>query len=313
MADGPATAHVGTCFGYSLRSNEPLAYARAGAGPPLELPVTDVAPAPDGSEPVMTFRAPTGERVVTGHVHDEGDGRWRTWVDGGGWYVVDVPAQRIELPSGTEPIAREEALWSVPGRILLVARGDLPLHAAAIEVDGRALVLTGPTRHGKTTLAATLAAAGHRLLGEDLVDVRFAADGTPTAVPGPAYLRLRRDVADLVAVPGTTVVAESAERLHLAVDQPLRGGCAPVPVAAIVLLRLSDDEVTLGAVDPVRAVRDVWSQGFALPTAQSRAQSFHNIGRLVDAVPVLDLARPLRMAAVPRVLDVLLGEVMARA
>ena len=175
-----------------------------------------------------TVGSSAGSWVAVAPADDEGDGRWRTWVDGGGWYLVDDAAQRIELPAATPPIAREEALWSVPGRILLVARGDLPLHAAAIEVDGRALVLTGPTRHVKTTLAAALTAAGHRLLGEDLVDVRFAADGTPVAAPGPAYLRLRRDVADLVDVPGATVVAESAERVHLAMLARGYSGAMPL-------------------------------------------------------------------------------------
>jgi hypothetical protein len=262
----------------------------------------------------MTFHAPTVDREVTGHVWPDGEGRYRVWVDGGGWYEVDLAAGRIELPADTAPVAREEGLWSVPGRILLVERGDLPLHAAAVEVDGRALVVSGPTRHGKTTLAASLAAAGFRLLSEDLVDLRFAADpaAPPVVVPGPAYLRLRSDMTDAVTVPGATVVAESPGRRHLAVAESARGTCDPLPVAAVVLLRLSDDEVIASEADEVDAIRDVWSQGFAMPTAESRACSFHNVGRLVSTVPVRNLARPLRMDVMPRVIDALVDLAVAR-
>jgi hypothetical protein len=310
VPDATPLPYVGACFGYSLRSNAPLAYARTGEGPALELDVTSVTPVPSDAEPVMTFHSPTPDRTVTGHVYTDGADRYRVWVDGGGWYTVDVPAGRVELPSTTPAIAREEALWGVPGRILLVERGDLPLHAGAVEVDGRALVFSAPTRHGKTTLAALLTAAGFRLLSEDLVDVQFTP--APVVVPGPAFLRLRRDVLELVDVPGTTVVAESAGRAHLAIDPSLRGTCDPLPVAAVVLLR-TGDRVTVTSTDQADAIRDVWSQGFAMPTRRSRAQTFDNIGRLVSSVPVLDVSRPLRMDAVPRVIDALVDLVMARA
>jgi hypothetical protein len=258
----------------------------------------------------MTFHSPTVEPVVTGRVYAEDEHRYRVWIAGGGWYVVDSAAGRVEMPVGTAPIAREEGLWSVPGRILLVERGDLPLHAAAVEVDGRAVILTGPTRHGKTTLAACLAGAGFRLLSEDLVDVRFGSQ--PEVVPGPAYIRLRRDVAQLVDVPGSVLVAETAERAHLAIAEPLRGTCEPVPVAAVALLRVNtDDAVTVEATDPVQAIRDVWSQGFALPTSHSRSQSFTNIGRLLESVRTFDLHRPLSMDAIPRVIDTLVEVVSA--
>ena len=52
------------------------------------------------------------------------------------------------------------------------ARGDTALHAAAVEVDGQAVVLGAPGTFGKTTLAAAFHAAGHRLLSEDTTCIR---------------------------------------------------------------------------------------------------------------------------------------------
>jgi hypothetical protein len=45
--------------------------------------------------------------------------------------------------------------------------GRLALHASVVAVDGGAIVFMGETRHGKSTLAATLAQRGHALLSDD--------------------------------------------------------------------------------------------------------------------------------------------------
>lgn len=57
-------------------------------------------------------------------------------------------------------------------QMALGQRRYLLLHAAAVERDGRALVITGESGAGKSTLAALLAARGWRLMGDEfaLVD-----------------------------------------------------------------------------------------------------------------------------------------------
>jgi hypothetical protein len=62
---------------------------------------------------------------------------------------------RFELDLYEQVIARASAGWL--------------LHAAAIEVDGQALVLAGASGAGKTTMTLALVARGHRLLTEEIV------------------------------------------------------------------------------------------------------------------------------------------------
>lgn len=58
--------------------------------------------------------------------------------------------------------------------------GWVRLHAVTADVDGRRVLVVGPSGVGKTTLALALLAAGHRVDGDESVLVR---DGQSLAVP----------------------------------------------------------------------------------------------------------------------------------
>ncbi|MFX9020101.1 hypothetical protein ABTN35_21005, partial [Acinetobacter baumannii] len=60
---------------------------------------------------------------------------------------------------------------------ILHRRGQLPLHAACVARDGRALALAGPSGRGKSTLAAALAASGWTALTDDVCRVQFRDEG----------------------------------------------------------------------------------------------------------------------------------------
>src|SRR5207244_12530639 len=86
----------------------------------------------------------------------------------------------------------ERLRWGIPAALRCMHRGDLPLHAAAVEVESRALVLAAPGWHGKTTLALAFQRHGYRVLTEDLACCSLAS--TPKLLPGPALLRVRPHV-----------------------------------------------------------------------------------------------------------------------
>jgi hypothetical protein len=77
--------------------------------------------------------------------------------------------------------------------MLLHQRGLLPLHANAVEIDGKAVAFMGPSGIGKSTLAAWFHDRGHRVIADDVCVVRFDEEGHPWAEPGLPRLRLWRD------------------------------------------------------------------------------------------------------------------------
>jgi hypothetical protein len=77
--------------------------------------------------------------------------------------------------------------------ICLESMGCLCLHGSAVAIRGRAIAFLGGKRHGKSTLAVALAAAGARFLSDDLVAL---VPGSRTLLrPGIAGARLWEDAA----------------------------------------------------------------------------------------------------------------------
>jgi hypothetical protein len=292
----------GACYGYEVRSSLGFTYLRDlpnGDLPGIEVTAVGGVETPDG--PPLLEWTPEPTHPFHARLWASAEG-YDVWVDGMGTYRVAPDGPRIEVPRDAEPVRREERLWGIPSALCFTARGDLPLHAAVVEVDGRAIVFAAPGMFGKTTLAAAFLHRGHRVLAEDLACCRLGE--TPSVVPGPAVLRVRRDVHDLFGdIPGTRAVADDPERVHLAMEEHLRGSSDPVPIAALVLLRRTAPSIRLERVDATSVLADLWTVSFNLPTDADRTRCFAGIVDLVDAVPTWTLDRPLSFDSLPAVLD----------
>jgi hypothetical protein len=214
-----------------------------------------------------------------------------------GWFDVDPEGGSIVLPGTADVIRREERLWGVPAMLCFLARGDLPLHAAAVEVAGGAIILGAPGAFGKTTLAAAFHGAGFRVLSEDVTCVRPGVE--PTVIPGPAMLRVRPDVAEQLDIRDATRVGEPGERVHFAIDPALRGDCSPLPLRAIFLLRSADESLRIEPVPPSEAIRDLWPLSSRFPSRRGLARCFEDLVDVASRVPVWNLYRPLRIADLP--------------
>lgn len=294
----------GACYGFAVRSSLPFHYLRAngdGQDVPLDVAAPSVVDDADSGELMLRWE-PTERFPLAGRLL-RADPGWRLWVDTWGWFLIDPAAPRVTLPGSENVVRREERLWGIPTILCFLARGDTSLHAAAVEVDGQAIVLAAPGTFGKTTLAAAFHAAGHRLLSEDTTCVR-TSEGPPRIVPGPAMLRLRHDIAERLEVPrATRVDTVEDDRVHLAIDPSARGDCAPVPLRAIVLLRTSEDGLRIEPVPAAEAVRDLWALSFRVPTDEGRARCFTAVADLARAVPVWNLHRPLTLADLPATVE----------
>ena len=286
----------GTCYGFGIHSTIPFACLRNGQGPPLEV-ASASHQVPARTMPLVAeWREHPTDEPYARLYRDEKE--YWLWMNHSGWTRIDAHGPRITLPGSLDSAVSEEHLWTIPVSLCLLHRGDLALHAAAVEVDGHGVLLVAPGGAGKSTLAAAFVQAGYRLLSEDVACVRV--EGAPCVIPGPAMLRLRPDVLSHVALPGARVIRQIRSRVTFALDQAGRGGCEPVPVRAIFLLDAASDGPLGESISPAEGIRHLWPMAFKLPVDDWTARCFAHLGDLAAAVPIRRFARPMRLEELPR-------------
>lgn len=217
-----------------------------------------------------------------------------------------------------EPILPEDApdirvfLLGTVLAILCFQRGLLPLHASAVDIGGRVLLLSGISGAGKSTLAAAFSARGYRLLSDDLCALEVH-EGQPLRIlPAFPRVKLWRDSAEQlqVAFAGLERSREELEKYHVPLAEALFQPNA-LPPAHIVLLRTESapEEHPPRRLVGVEALRrhDLvhrWRLGMALGY---QALIFKAMARLIAAVPVVEVARGDDLADLPGLVDSVLA------
>lgn len=300
-------APMPSAFGFRVHCQQPLRFVRSGGG----IETLEVVRAPKRrARPEV---APLAEWVLAGADHEargtlyQVDTGFEFWVTDAGAFHIDPTRGRIEIPETRDEVVREQRLWGIPSTLCYMHRGDLSLHAAAVEVGGRAVLLAAPGRYGKTTLALAFHLHGYRVLSEDLACCRVSP--SLELLPGPALLRVRTDIYSGHAPAGTQVVLERPDRVYLALDDDRKGSSAPVPIAAIIFLRESPDGLRMERCAPSVALADLWALNFRLRTAAGRARSFRQLSQLAGVLPTWNLCRPLRLASLDATVARIVGQI----
>ena len=287
----------GSCAGYELVTTLPFRTLRDGTGTPMTVTSRPRLP---GDGEVLIEWSPRPDNPFHGRLVRDGD-LYRFWASDAGWYEIDARGLRIAMTDEGEPIRRELRMFGIPAALCTAALGDVSVHAAAVGVDGAGVLIAGPSRYGKTTLAAGFAAAGHRLLTEDTT----RCDPARLLVyPGPAAVRLRADVARHVRIAGAQEIATNDEgRVTLALSEAARGTGDPLPLALIVIVREPTDTLRLETVRPADAARDLMALTFRLPDVDGMRTSFERVAAMAAQVKIVALHRPMTFAEMPSVID----------
>lgn len=294
-----------TCFGFEIRSSLPFHYLRAGSGEPLHVYESSEQGTSSSARLVREWKQT--DPPLDAALHSEGD-CFRLWIARCGWFAIDPHAPSIGVPSDGDPIRREERLWGIPTLLCFLSRGDLPLHAAAIEVDDGAVLLAGPRTQGKTTLAAGFACAGYRVLSEDLSCLDLASE-RPAVIPGPAMLRVRQDVAARLQVPDASPIATTDDRVHFSLAASGRGDSSPVPVRAIVVLQPEGDGILLERVRAAEVIPDLFALSFSLPLEAQWSRRFEGAADLARSIPVWRVGYPRELDRLHATVEAIVGRV----
>jgi len=280
-------------FGFTVESDIPFNFLRSGEGE--QVLRVDAAPNTDlqhEGPPLFQWKFKDLIAETSAELYQSG-AVYHFWTSDTGWYRVDPAARRITIPDSGDEARRELRLWGVPSMLCFVERGEIPLHASAVEIAGGAILFAAPGQFGKTTLALAFHRSGHRVLTEDLSCCRLLP--APVLIPGPASLRVRPDMFDGHAPEGTSVIAINPDRAFLALDSGRRGTCVPVPIRGVVFLRKSEKDIRLEQVEAARALPDLWALSFRVRRHAGLAGCFSALSGMASATAIWNLYRPLRM------------------
>jgi hypothetical protein len=278
---------MGSLYGFEVKSDFPLRRLNSAPGTRGGLVVGAAAEplVPPVGEPAGLLVGKDGRRWFASYELEDGDCLLQMPPTGsfllrpaGGRVAVDSTDGDVEL--------LEHRVASSAICTLLAMRGDLALHAAAVEADGRAVVFCGPSLRGKSTLARALGEAGCRLLGEDGIAIELGEDG-PIAHPGARGVRMRG--------PG------SGRQRPVLVDDPGAGEPGPCPVAAVVLLGERGAEFEVEPLVPARALALLTPNLIHSGGRASIGAAFQRLASLLGTVPALQISLPDDLEALPEI------------
>ena len=227
------------------------------------------------------------------------------------------------IEPGEEPIGLDAVAALLVGSVLGVAlrlRGTICLHASAVSVGSRCLVITGDKGAGKSTLAASFAERGHGVLSDDVAaifeDTRVY--GVQAGYPG---LRLWPSSLQALhkAIEGLPPVLPLLEKRYVALRD--RSDCSEsaswrfqsgmIELAAIYRIT-RDRGLSAPVIEAVSASSRVAMLAAQVPAPflrlepAARAREFFALGRLAARVPVLSVRCPHGLEHVPALADFLI-------
>lgn len=272
--------HLATAFGLTWQSEFQLEHFSAASdeAQPPDVIVRHVRKLVD---------RPEGRTINRGTVY--ADGFRFTWSD-----IVTFDSfdgVRIEvLPLTGWTGALPWPFYSTVTALLLAWRGKLPLHASAIRIAGKAVLLCGPSGAGKSTLCAALVANGAELLSDDLTIIAPGSFGQPPHIlPGRPGVRLFSAIA--AQLPGAVISPLNDDHRHkVMAEWPSNSANGPSAIAAVILLQDQSAPINPAARIALlrrQLFRPQWLD--LLPHAQSR---FSALAAVVQSAKML-VAAPL--------------------
>lgn len=190
--------------------------------------------------------------------------------------------------------------------VALLQKGIESLHASAVAVAGKAVVLIGDSGYGKSTLTAALVQQGAQLITDDML-VLEERDGSYQAAPGARRLKLEPETAGWLGITWNGVpMADGSGKFVYAVEE---NQCAAsnLRVDRIVLLAPLAPRAAVEPVSGADATRAVLGATFnPLHTEPARlTRLLHNAEQIARGTRIVRLHVPRDLPAIESVVELI--------
>lgn len=308
--DFRAQARNWTECGWALKMAAPMQYHYRLFGlciaSDIELPelIEDAAPrSPDVRISHRLLPRPTGksDELLT----DGGSASF--FIEGVAHYQVSGGREIRVDPQRGAPMrnVRLYLLGSAMG-LLLHQRGSLPLHANAVEIEGRGFAFMGSSGSGKSTLAAAFHDKGFRVIADDVCVISFDTDALPVVHCGIPRLRLWEDALEASGrSPADHQMSYAGDDRFRKFDVPTSQRTADSVTLSAIFELVPGEQICFDRLSGLPAVEAIFANtyrgGFIASTGDAQAH-WQACLKLVSSVPIFRLRRPLTPESTSRVI-----------
>lgn len=295
------------------------AYLTYGLRIQSDVEIPELVAAKDGfAAPDARIRLESVEPPAAGSVSDDGSA---VRLPNGDFAYTKADCGRFLIRSGDEILVdpdpgAEDRVWrlSLFGPVLallMLQRGHLVLHGAALATAYGAVLLLGPNGSGKSTLAGELCKRGHRLLSDDVIVLSREA-GPPSVLPGVPLIKLWPDA--LASSPSgnwTRVLHPAYEKRARRLADDALG--APCPAARVFALDV-DQRLALDPAGGGEVFRALMGSVYAARFGTEFVSDLDGhtllmqVSGLAQSVSFDWLRRPQEVSLLPRMADLVAGE-----
>ncbi len=277
----------------------------------IDLPGRDSVEATDVTIRFGSVPSTIPEVRSEGVAYRAGPGRFRFAIPGMAAFLISDGSEiAVEAAEAVHPDTIRLLLLGTPMGALLHQRERIPLHAAAVEIDGKAVLLSGFSSHGKSTVAATLHQRGHLVISDDICSLHADDEGVVVVEPGPTELQLWHD-----AVKRLGDEPDDYRRARPELDKyrvPVETVSEPLPASAMYVLgNHNQDGFDIGEIEALGKVRTILNQtrgsGY-LEGMGAGPPHFRTSMAMATQVTMKHLVWPRGIAGVGAVCDALLED-----
>jgi len=220
--------------------------------------------------------------------------------------LIDGRQITVELEGGGDAADAGIFLLGTVFGILLHQRGQIVLHASAVECNGKAVLFLGHSGAGKSTMAAALSLRGFPLVSDDFCAISSNDDDQPIAQPDGRQLKLWDDAVQQLDMSDRrgNAVRNRLEKFYV---DPGAAITAALPIGAVYALREARAPNSPGIVAPnvVDAMlilrRNAYRPSLVRHMGQ-KAAYFQAAAALSSKAMVFNLTRPLDLGQMSEVI-----------